>query len=377
MLGTHVAMRILFALPGLHRYDRGAETAFICIATVLAQAGHSVTLIGSGQPQVGRPYQFLHAGSIGRENFEHFPALPLLRNECAYEELTFAPALLRSFRTANYDVTITCGYPYTNWVLRRPAFGRNKPRHVFVTENGDWPAFANSAEYRFFGCDGLVCTNPDFFERNKNRWRSSLIPNGVDCEFFRVGPTQGAKFGLPHDRQIVLMVSALVPNKRVQAAIAAVSRIPNAHLVVAGDGPLRQEIDDLAERLLPGRFTRLLVKPDQMPALYQSANVFLHLCKDESFGNVLLEAMACGLPVVAHDVERVKWIVGDTAILCNTDDPDLTAQHIAIASNIFLNNRDERLAQAAKFSWKRVGKMYERFLEEIVSSPSSQQDCNE
>ena len=41
-------MRILFALPGLHRHDRGAEVAFIAIARELARAGHAVTLIGSG-----------------------------------------------------------------------------------------------------------------------------------------------------------------------------------------------------------------------------------------------------------------------------------------------------------------------------------------
>src|SRR5882724_5267421 len=108
-------MRVLFALPGLHRYARGAEVAFISVATELAKAGDSVTLIGSGQPRASVPYRFLRANSVGRESFESLPTMPILRNEYAYEELTFVPGLLRQYRPAEYDVTVTCSYPLTNW----------------------------------------------------------------------------------------------------------------------------------------------------------------------------------------------------------------------------------------------------------------------
>jgi glycosyltransferase involved in cell wall biosynthesis len=361
-------MRALFALPGLHRHSRGAEVAFIAIASALGKAGHDVTLIGSGQPKNGTPYRFLHAASIPRERFERFPSFPFLRNETAYEELSFGPSLLRSYRPADYDVTLTCSYPYTNWILRRPTSPGPRPPHVFVTENGDWPAFANKSEYCFFGCDGLVCTNPDYFERNKNRWRCRLIPNGVDCDQFRPGVSDPRQFGIPPDRMIVLMVSALVPNKRVDAGIEAVSRIPDAHLVVAGDGPLRRDIEAAAARSLPGRFTLLSVAPVQMPRLYQSANVFLHLCKDESFGNVLIEAMACGLPVVAPDVDRVRWIVGSDEFLVETDDAAAVAYAIVVANGTALDRNTTRLARAAEFSWTKVGSMYEQFLKDVTSS---------
>jgi glycosyltransferase involved in cell wall biosynthesis len=56
-----------------------------------------------------------------------------------------------------------------------------------------------------------------------------------------------------------------------------------------------------------------------MPALYRSADVFLHLSKEESFGNVFLEAMACGLPIVGHDSPRLRWIVGDDEFLLDTE----------------------------------------------------------
>ena len=91
-------MRILIALPGLHRYNRGAEIAFIAVAKELVRAGDAVTLIGSGEAREHESYRYLHAASLPREYFERLPSLPILRNEYCYEELTFAPALISRFR---------------------------------------------------------------------------------------------------------------------------------------------------------------------------------------------------------------------------------------------------------------------------------------
>lgn len=360
-------MRVLFALPGLHRYDRGAEIAFISVAKELARGGAEVTLIGSGRARSAAPYHFLRTGSVARESFSSFPSMPFLRNDCAYEEFTFIPALLFRYRPADYDVTLTCSYPFTNWILRRPKLLGRRPPHVFVTQNGDWPAFSNQSEYRFFGCEGLVCTNPDYYERNRNRWRCQLIPNGVDCERFKPEAAQHKIFGLPEGRLIVLMVSALIPTKRVEVGIEAVSRLPDAHLVVAGNGPQRQSIERTAARLLPGRFTLLSVPAERMPALYQSADVFLHLSKDEPFGNVFLEAMACGLPVVAHESSRLRWILGNDQYLIDTDDPAAIAKEIVTAANAPPTKITGRIAKAASFSWTKIGKMYQDFLQDVVA----------
>ena len=359
-------MRVLFALPGLHRYNRGAEIAFISVARELARLGDAVTLIGSGRAHDGELYRFVGVGSVARENFESFPSIPLLRHEYAYEELSFVPGLLSRYRPADYDATVTCSYPFTNWILRRPVFRGRRPVHIFVTQNGDWPAHSQDAEARFFGCDGLVCTNPDFVERNKERWRCALIPNGVDCERFRPGVARRQDFGLPENRPVVLMVSALNAEKRVATGVAAVSRIADAYLVVAGDGPLRDDIDALASKLLPGRFSRITVKPAQMPSLYQSADVFLHLSKYESFGNVYLEALASGLPIVAHDSARTRWILGDNEFLTDTDDETAIAQQIEQARGASRRSSQESAKRAFEFAWPKIGQMYRKFIEDTV-----------
>jgi glycosyltransferase involved in cell wall biosynthesis len=364
-------MRVLFALPGLHRYDRGAEIAFTSVAGELAKAGDVVTLIGSGSQRPLTSYRFLHVPSVNREYFESFPSVPILRNEYVYEELTFIPGLLTRYRPETYDITITCSYPFTNWSLRRPTLRGSRPPHVFVTQNGDWPAYAGKSEYRYFGCEGLICTNPDFYERNKDRWRCCVIPNGVDIDKFKPGAARRNEFGLPADRLIVLMVSALIPSKRVEAGIEAVSRIADAHLVVAGDGPLRRILDAKAGRLMPGRFTRLSITPDQMPKLYRSADLFLHLSKDEAFGNAFVEAMGCGLPLVGHDTPRLRWIVGDEGFLTDTESLDAVVMEIKRAREDTYIRQRARVARATTFSWTRVGKMYREFLQGVVDSELS------
>ena len=111
-------MNILFALPGLHRYNRGAEVAFISLARALSKAGDNVKLIGSGPARADEPYSYSEAFSAPREIFEKFPKMPVLRTEYAYEDLTFVPGLWSAYQPRDYDVTVTCNFPFTNWVLR-------------------------------------------------------------------------------------------------------------------------------------------------------------------------------------------------------------------------------------------------------------------
>jgi glycosyltransferase involved in cell wall biosynthesis len=264
-------------------------------------------------------------------------------------------------------VTLTCAYPWTNWALRRPARG-GRPPHVFATQNGDWPAYSPRAEFGFFGCEGLICTNPEYFERNSERYRSALIPNGVDIARFTPGPSERKRLGLPENGRIVLMVSALIASKNVDEAVRAVAQLPDATLVVAGDGPLRDEIRSMAEQVLPNRYMQVSVPPEDMPALYRSADAFLHLSRDESFGNVFVEALASGVPVVAYDLPRTRWIVGDEAVLAKSQITEAIAAALAQALSESRNKRDSQVTRAAQFDWSVVAVQYREFLQQVVSS---------
>lgn len=138
--------------------------------------------------------------------------------------------------------------------------------------------------------------------------------------------------------------------------------------MVAGDGPLRGEVDALAAERMPGRFKRLTTTMDRMPALYRSADVFLHLSRDEAFGNVYVEALATGLPVVAHDYPVARWILGGTGSLVDS-------LHLAAVTGALreaLAARPDRAglheAAAERFDWKVVAGLYADFLREVAES---------
>src|SRR3546814_12136230 len=91
--------------------------------------------MGSGEARNGTTYQFRSVASLRRETFERFPFFPPLRSETAWEDMSFAPNLLRAYRPSDYDAVITCSFPFTHWALRRPSF--RSPLQIFVTQNGD------------------------------------------------------------------------------------------------------------------------------------------------------------------------------------------------------------------------------------------------
>jgi glycosyltransferase involved in cell wall biosynthesis len=332
------------------------------VARELSTSGEQVTVAGSGPPRGDAPYAYLGVPSIRRERLERLPAIPPFRSVTAWEDATFAVNLLRRTRLRDYDATITCSFPFTHWALRRK--GSRGPAHVFVTQNGDWPALSDAAEYRTFACDGLVCTNPDYAARNRDRWNCALIPNGVDLERFKPGPGVRKSFGLPADGPVILMVSALIESKRVLDGIRAAAALEDAFLVVAGDGPMRDDVTRLAEELLPRRFKRVSLSAAEMPDLYRSADVFLHLSLLESFGNVFLESWACGLPIVAHDSDRLRWILGDRHHLCDTTNPhELGAALRAALSTPASASR----AGVERYSWSTIAAEYAAFLSQTVA----------
>lgn len=365
-------MHIVFALAGLHRTARGAEVVLETVADRIACSGaHEVVVLGSGEPIAGRAYQFSRVGAIPRERFERWPNLPFMRDEFMLEELTFASRLWRHPALREADVTVTCGYPYTSLALRRANRNGVRARHIFVTQNGDWPSQSGRGEARLFHCDGLICTNPVYFDRNKERWPTRLIPNGIDDHRFSPGASERAIFGLPEDRFVVLMVSALQDDKRVLEAIEALSFVPNLHFMLAGDGPLRNDVDALGARLLPGRFHRGVFAHRDMPRLFRSANVLLHTTIGEPFGNIYIEALGCGVPVIANDEPSTRWILGDFGTF--VDMRNTAAIASAVKQAVLRAQPVDPLRVASwahmRYGWDRVAGAYQRFIEEVVAGP--------
>lgn len=202
-----------------------------------------------------------------------------------------------------------------------------------------------------------------------------VVPGGVDRQLFnpRVTPL---KLSLKHP--IILTVAALVPYKRVDLVIQAVSKLPQVSLIVAGTGPLRQEIETLGRGLLGKRFLQVDLDYDQLPSLYTACDVFtlpsLHTgtslftkitreTPSEAFGIVYVEAMACGLPVVAPNDALRREIVGEGGILVNCTNIDEYATALKQALTKKWGATPQR--QAEKFEWERIASDFSNALKKL------------
>ncbi|MCA1245493.1 glycosyltransferase family 4 protein [Massilia sp. MS-15] len=178
--------------------------------------------------------------------------------------------------------------------------------------------------------------------------RVTSLRNGVDLQLFR--PTEraaGQSFTL-------LTVGHLVPVKAQELIIGALPLLPDVRLVVAGDGPNRQMLHDLATRLdVSGRVDFLGAVPQaQLRAHYGAADALVLASSREGWANVLLESMACGTPVVASRVYGTPEVVAapEAGVLM----AERTPQGVADAVNALRSNYPDRSATrryAERFSW--------------------------
>ncbi|HET7325926.1 MAG TPA: glycosyltransferase family 4 protein [Nocardioidaceae bacterium] len=163
-----------------------------------------------------------------------------------------------------------------------------------------------------------------------------VIHNARSAALFRPGTAAehaAARhgLGLPARGAVVALIGALAPEKRVDIAIDAVSRMPaDVRLVVAGDGPLREELTARARSAAPGRVHFLGQLHDLGPVLHAADAVVL-TSASEGVPGALIEAGLSGLPAVATDVGYVRDIVvpGVTGELVPVGDVEAVADGLA------------------------------------------------
>jgi glycosyltransferase involved in cell wall biosynthesis len=151
--------------------------------------------------------------------------------------------------------------------------------------------------------------------------------------------------------------------------IRAAAAVNDAFLVIAGDGPLRDEVDDLCAELMPGRHLRMTLPAAGMPDLYRSSDVLLHMSQTESFGNIYVEGLCSGLPIVAHDNAVTRWILGgDHPGLVDTTDVTEVSHMVARALGAGRSAAAALVGPAStRFAWSSIARQYDEFLRTVVS----------
>lgn len=184
--------------------------------------------------------------------------------------------------------------------------------------------------------------------------RVDVLRNGVDLELFRPVDREVERRSLGFERRTLLSVGNLVPLKGHDLAIRALAALPDCDLVIAGTGPQREALLALTRALGVGdrvRFAGVLAQ-GELRRYYGAADALVLASSREGWANVLLEAMACGTPVVATNVGGSAEVVAApmAGLLVEQRTPDALAQAVKYLFAL-APDREATRRYAEQFGW--------------------------
>lgn len=234
--------------------------------------------------------------------------------------------------------------------------------------------------------DVIISPSECFIDESKflGKYRDKVvvIPNGINISDFDVPYSKEEcreKLGLPTDEKIILFLGTLGQNKGPEVLLNALPKIlkeiPDIKLVFAGDGPLREELfkkslkPDIKKHVMFTGFVQERVKP----LYYRATDIFClpSIMKHEIFGIVNLEAMACGIPIVASKIGGIPDVVkdGENGLLVPPRDYGVLADAIIYV----LENEDvrERMGKEGRkmvegYSWKGIAERTEKIYLSLI-----------
>jgi glycosyltransferase involved in cell wall biosynthesis len=224
---------------------------------------------------------------------------------------------------------------------------------------------------RFYRRSQHVVVPTDVLARDMQRLRGdtavSIWSRGVDRELFdaaRRDMDWRRAAGIADSEIAVLFFGRLVLEKGVANFVAVIENLRRRGLpvraLVVGEGPARSCFDGLGDAVMTGH-----VEGEELARAVASADIFYHPSMTETFGNVVLEAMACGLAIVAADAPGSRALLDDgrVGILCPPGNIEIPAA--AIAELVGSDERRRTLGEAARqrsglYSWDAASAAVER-----------------
>jgi len=340
-------MRILQAMAGAE--FGGAEAFFVRLATAFQRAGVEQKVVIRSHPSRAKA---LRAGGVDVVEAKFGGAMDW-----------GTPKLLkREIKAFGPDIVLT-------WMNRASSMC---PKGEFV-HVGRQGGYYDLKYYR--NCNHIVGNTEDIVSQLvKNGWpeeRAHYLPNFVAQE--GAAPVSRQSFYTPNTVPLILALGRLHENKAFDVLLEALVRVPNAYLWIAGEGPLRDELDKMAEKLAVKPRVRFLGWRDDVPALLRAADLFVCPSRHEPLGNVVLEAWAQQVPVVAADSYGPGTLIEhlESGVLVPVDDPVMLAKGIrSVIDDGNLRDRIVRQGYAAfeaDFTEAAVVRRYLDFFQRIVA----------
>lgn len=224
-------------------------------------------------------------------------------------------------------------------------------------------------------CDHLIGNTEDIVQYLvKEGWpaeRAHYLPNFVDEH--RAAPVRRADFFTPAASPLVFALGRLHENKGFDVLLEAIARTPNVYLWLAGDGPLRQQLEKQAEQLAVKPRVRFLGWREDVAALFGACDLFVCPSRHEPLGNVVIEAWAQGVPVIAADSLGPGTLIDhmENGVLVPTDDSQTLAgaiRHVLEDQGLRARiARAGREAYEARFTENQVVDQYLAFFQRTLN----------
>ncbi|MBL7662613.1 N-acetyl-alpha-D-glucosaminyl L-malate synthase BshA [bacterium] len=210
----------------------------------------------------------------------------------------------------------------------------------------------------------------------------TVIPNFVDEKLYAPAQQKNPKdlkrfFGCSESKEkVITHTSNFRPVKRIGDVIkvfAIVAKEISSHLVLVGDGPERSSAEQLVWDLGLHQRVCFLGKQESIVPILQLSDVFLLPSETESFGLAALEAMSCGVPVVASEVGGIPEVVthGKTGYLSKVGNIEVMAAHVLelLKSDTKRSElgKNARLHVEQNFTLEQMATRYEEYYREILS----------
>jgi glycosyltransferase involved in cell wall biosynthesis len=379
-------IRVYLACNGLGRTRRGYEAFFASLHRILREeAGFETTLFKGGGPcgpmertlwnlprdswLAPRLGEWLSVGNpaLGRgyyvEQFSFF--------------LSFLPSLLRGKPDVVYFSDKDLGDLLWRW--RRRSGQRFR---LLFRNGGPYPP-------PYDKWDHVQQVTPVYWQKALQAGappaQQTLLPSGFDIapEFSPPMPSERAalraRLGVPCDRPLVLSVSAInSSHKRLDYLIRELAQLPEPrpHLMLLGqtDAESPAVVRLAREALGSGGFSVATVPPDRIGDFYRAADAVVLASTREGFGRAYVEALAQGLPCLAHDYDIARFVLGEHGRFRDFTVPGALAgvlRHVLAEAPDPVQARARHRAAFERFSWQSLRPAYLELLRRCAAAPAA------
>lgn len=357
------------------------------LGLALADKGHEIHFISYKQPvrlNVFRPNIYYHEVSVPKYPLFEFPPY----------ETALSSALVNVVLNNDLDILhVHYAIPhassayFTRQMLRK--MGKDIPfittlHGTDITLVGKDATYAHVVTFSINESDAITAVSESLKQDTIKSFpidkEIHVIPNFVDAKrFYKSNKEHFKKMLAPRGERILAHVSNFRKVKRVEDVIKMFQKVHDkipSRLLMIGDGPERQQVEDLCHKLGICNDIRFLGKQEQMEEILSIADLFVLPSESESFGLAALEAMACGVPVISTNVGGLPEINinGKTGFLSPIGDVDDMAKNaLAILEDetVLKTFKKAAMANSKRFSIEKIVPMYEQLYMEVAEQSES------